>query len=126
MPIAASVYHPTPRSRRFVARCAGRRAMICWAARLSAAIWSYKIQSVKPDPAEVKDRHRDRLLDLPNVVALGIGPKMVDAAPTATLAIKVYVSKKVPVEELADRDRIPRQIEGIPTDVEEQAPLRAY
>ena len=81
---------------------------------------------MQPDPAAVKDRHRDRLLDLPNVVALGIGPKIVDAAPTATPATKVYVSKKVPVEELADKDRIPSQIEGIPTDVEEQAPLRAY
>lgn len=65
-------------------------------------------------------------MGLPNVVGVGVGPKTVKGNPTGVMAIKVYVSRKLPKEELSESELVPEQIEGIPTDVEQQAPLRAY
>ncbi len=77
------------------------------------------------DIKAVKDRHSTYLLSLPNVTALGIGPKMRHGAPTGQASIKVFVARKLPLEELAEDERIPEELEGIPTDVEFMAPLRA-
>ena len=77
------------------------------------------------DPYEVKKRYRDFLMSLPNVVGVGVGPKVVSSKITAPLAVKVYVRTKVPLHLLAEQERIPRELDGVPTDVEEQAPLRA-
>ena len=77
-------------------------------------------------PSEIKKRHGEALLRLPNVVGFGVGPKMVGGKPTDVMALKVYVSRKMPREELKADECVPEEIEGVPTDVEEQAPLRAY
>ncbi len=77
-------------------------------------------------PAEAKERHGKALLRLPNVIGLGVGPKMVHGKPTPVMALKVYVSRKVPKEQLKRDKCVPEDIEGVPTDVEEQTPLRAY
>ena len=74
---------------------------------------------------DVKNRHRDYLMSLPNVVSLGVGPKMVERVSTETTAIKVYVSRKVPLSDLAQNERIPEQIEGFQTDVEVMGRLKA-
>ena len=77
------------------------------------------------DLAGAKERHREELLGLPNVVGVGVGPKTVGGRPTNVMAIKVYVRRKVPEQELAEAELVPETIEGVPTDVEEQAPMRA-
>ena len=77
------------------------------------------------DPFELKEKYRQALLGLPNVVGVGVGPKVVGGQLTEVLAIKVYVRSKVPEDRLAENERVPKEIEGVPTDVEEQAPLRA-
>lgn len=77
------------------------------------------------DPFEVKKRARDALMRLPNVVGVGVGPKLVDGKPVGEVAIKVYVRRKVPTESLLPEERVPNEIEGVPTDVEVQAPLQA-
>ena len=77
------------------------------------------------DPSEVKRKYRDALMKLPNVVGVGVGPKRASGTVTVPLAIKVYVSVKIPAGRLAVEDRIPSQLDGIPTDVEVQAPMRA-
>ena len=70
----------------------------------------------------VKERHSAELLALPNVTALGVGPK---GREVGKIAVKVFVLRKVPLESLAEDERIPEVIEGIPTDVEVLAPLKA-
>ena len=75
---------------------------------------------------EIKDRHRAHLMSLPNVTGVGVGPKVVKGVTTREMAIKVYVRRKVPKEQLAEGECIPDGIDGIPTDVEEMAPMRAH
>src|SRR4051812_16216693 len=63
-----------------------------------------------------------------NVVGGGAGRRTVGGRRTAEPAVVVYVSRKVPREELHPRDVIPREVEGVhgpvPTDVVEAAPMR--
>lgn len=73
----------------------------------------------------IKRSHADRLLDKANVVGVGVGPKVVAGSPTGELAIKVYVSRKVDTENLAPADIVEESIDGVPTDVEVQAPMKA-
>lgn len=81
---------------------------------------------MQQDPFKVKEHNKEELLRLPNVVGVGVGPKVINDNPTSNLAIKVYVSRKLPKEKLSESDLVPERIEGIPTDVEQQAPMRAY
>ncbi|MCB1036204.1 MAG: hypothetical protein KDD47_20440, partial [Acidobacteria bacterium] len=56
-----------------------------------------------------------------NVHAIGIGHKIVDGEWTDTLALRIYVSQKLPVSMLGAA-ALPTEFEGIPTDVIESAP----
>jgi hypothetical protein len=73
----------------------------------------------------IKKDHADRLLSKANVVGVGVGPKNVSGQPTGELAIKVYVSRKVEPQSLTPEDLVEESIEGVPTDVEVQAPMEA-
>jgi len=64
-------------------------------------------------------RHEDELMDLPNVVAVGIGEAH------GKTVIKVFVEKKVPKTELHPSDVIPAEIEGYDVDVDVSGPLTA-
>ena len=64
------------------------------------------------------ERHKQELLQLPNVLGVGVGPKVVAGDPTDQMAIKVFVSRKVPVEELKPDECVPASLDGFPTDVE--------
>ena len=77
------------------------------------------------DPRDVKQRYRDQLMRLPNVVGVGVGPKLVAGKPSGVLAIRVYVRSKVAQDRLGEDERIPAELEGIPTDVIEQSELHA-
>lgn len=73
-----------------------------------------------PTPEEVvgiKERAAPALLAVPGVVAVGLGSKEVGGDPTGQLVIKVYVRDKRPASELTPDELIPREIEGMPTDV---------
>ena len=74
---------------------------------------------------KVKDRNKTLLMSFPNVVSLGIGPKMRGGVSTGTIAIKVFVSNKIPSSDLPKDQCVPEQIEGFETDVEEMEHLRA-
>jgi hypothetical protein len=74
---------------------------------------------------DVKTRYRDRLMSLPNVVSLGVGPKTRDGRLTGTTAIKVFVSRKLPLSDLAEGEAVPEQLDGFETDVEVMEPLSA-
>ncbi|MGH9247998.1 MAG: trypsin-like peptidase domain-containing protein [Acidimicrobiales bacterium] len=66
---------------------------------------------------EIKTRAAERLLQVPGVVAVGLGGKEVGGEPTGELVIKVFVREKRPAAEVPPDELIPTQIEGIATDV---------
>ncbi|WP_027717149.1 hypothetical protein [Desulfovirgula thermocuniculi] len=69
-------------------------------------------------------KSRPQLLRLPNVVGVGVGIKQVAGEATGKKALVVFVKKKVPPGELARAHRVPREIEGVPTDVVEIGEVR--
>ena len=71
------------------------------------------------DIKEVKKRHAGELMALPNVTAVGVGER------EGTPVIKVFVVRKLPLETLAEVERVPREVEGVPCDVEEMGVVSA-
>lgn len=68
---------------------------------------------------EVRKRHEDRLLALPNVAGVGIGER--GGKPV----IKVFVTRKVPESALGVDERVPASLEGYEVDVEEIGVIQA-
>lgn len=60
-----------------------------------------------------------RLFLKPNVVATAIGYKHVQGKRTADLCIVCSVESKVAASSLSEKELIPREIDGIPTDVQQ-------
>lgn len=73
---------------------------------------------------EIKGRELARLRNYPNVTGVGVGLKEVRGRVTEDIAVRVYVSKKLPPEKLAREALLPKEIDGVPVDVIE-AHLRA-
>lgn len=63
------------------------------------------------------DKHADTIMTYPNVTAVGAGYKMKAGITTSEPAIVVWVTKKLPENQLPPNSIIPGAIEGIPTDV---------
>src|SRR5437763_9958744 len=57
-----------------------------------------------------------------SVHAVGLGAKVVDGRDTQTVAIRIYVTQKLPRGLISIAARLPEQIGGFPTDVIEAAP----
>ncbi len=66
---------------------------------------------------KIKAKVEASLLTLPGVTGVDIGYKVTNGKKTRQLAIRVYVSKK---KEVDPKERIPKQFQGIPTDVIER------
>jgi hypothetical protein len=64
-----------------------------------------------------KDRAAQRLRRLPNVSGLGVGYKIVAGERTSTVCVRVYVRKKVPETALSTSEVVPKDLNGVPTDV---------
>lgn len=72
----------------------------------------------------IKRAVEDRLLDLPGVVAVDIGDKLVASQLVGQQAIVVSVERKFSEEHLTRGTRVPTDVLGVPTDVvEEQVEL---
>lgn len=69
--------------------------------------------------SEVKEKHEDELLELPNVIGVETGLKEVNGEETDEEAIIAQVKSKVAEAELKDEHVIPKEIEGVKTDVVE-------
>lgn len=69
--------------------------------------------------------YRGQLLDRSNVVAAGVGYKIVDGQKTSTLSIICSVTKKMAASQLSSRDLVPGSLDGTPTDVIETGVIRA-
>jgi hypothetical protein len=74
----------------------------------------------------LKEQYARELMGKANVVAVGVGYKIVGGRRTDELAIMVFVSRKVAPESLAPEELIPAQIEGVATDVVESGTLYAH
>lgn len=61
--------------------------------------------------------HKKGLLQLKNVVAVGLGYKTRAGRTLRTPSIVVFVSEKMPADQLAPQDLVPTEIGGVPTDV---------
>lgn len=65
--------------------------------------------------------HGDRLRGLPNVVGVGVGYKVTAGVETHRRCITVFVSRKVPLSQLADDERVPLRFQLHLTDVIERS-----
>jgi hypothetical protein len=59
----------------------------------------------------------EKLRRIPGVRHVSVGVKVRDRRPTDELCIRVYVRVKRPERELSPTERIPKMIDGVPTDV---------
>jgi hypothetical protein len=73
----------------------------------------------------VKEAHEDDLLDLPGVNAVGLSLKIVNGVRIPQFALIVHVTQKKPLDELPPGERIPPEIDGVPTDVVVDGPFVA-
>jgi hypothetical protein len=64
-----------------------------------------------------KKRHSSTIMGLPNVTGVSTGREVRDGRETDEFVIVVFVSHKVPVEDLAEHERIPSSCDGVPTQV---------
>lgn len=67
--------------------------------------------------AQVKQDATQRLLAIPEVVAVGIGPKIVAGEATGEPAIRVFLRRKLPADQVPPEELIPPEIDGVTTDV---------
>ncbi len=67
----------------------------------------------------VKQKHEERLMQLPNVTGVGIGERQGDKV------IKVFVTRKVPENAMRRSEVVPKTLEGWQTDVEEIGTISA-
>ena len=74
----------------------------------------------------VKQQYTPELMTKANVVGVGIGYRVVAGETTGEVALVVMVSEKIPDAQLEPQDRIPREIDGVPVDVQETGAFRAY
>ena len=68
---------------------------------------------------DLQRRHVGWLLDHPDVTGVDVNHKTVSGEQTDQLSLVIWVKKKLPEKELSEKRRLPRDIEGFPTDVVE-------
>ena len=61
-----------------------------------------------------------------NLVGVGIGEKIVDGRHTGVMCIKLLVRFKYGEDQLSSADRLPKTINGLPTDVEQVGTFRKF
>jgi hypothetical protein len=67
---------------------------------------------------EVQAKYSDMLMSKPHVQGIGVGLATEGGQFTDKIAIVVMVDEKVPASELAPEDLIPKELDGIPVDVQ--------
>ena len=69
--------------------------------------------------------HRAQLHGRANVIATGVGYKIIGGQKTDTLSLVCSVTKKVNASQISVADLVPTNIDGLPTDVLETGVIRA-
>lgn len=80
---------------------------------------------MKPYRQALED-NRSRLLSYPNVVGVGLGHKVVGGTRTSEPALVVFVSRKLPPDQIPAAYHIPKRVAGRPTDVVEVGHVRIH
>ena len=68
---------------------------------------------------QVQAKYADDIMAKANVVGIGVGMIQNGDEITNEVGLVVLVSQKVPLETLAEADIIPKEIDGVPVDVQE-------
>lgn len=66
---------------------------------------------------EVREKREEEILSYPNVVGIATGYKIRAAKVTPELSMQVLVEKKIPEAQLVEKEIVPKEVEGIKTDV---------
>jgi hypothetical protein len=74
---------------------------------------------------EVKRRYAPELLAKANVVGVGVGFCQTGGVSTGRVGLVVMVKRKLPSPLLDSGDLVPREIEGVPVDVQQIGEVRA-
>ena len=61
-----------------------------------------------------------------NVVGVGLGERIAGGKHTGTAALKFFVRVKYPEDQLKASDKLPKTVDGLPTDVEEVGTFRSF
>lgn len=72
-----------------------------------------------------KEQHKRALMNLPNVVGVGVGYRTIAGQPTDELSLKVLVVRKLPRAALTVAAMVPKRVDAVDTDVIEVGELRA-
>ena len=75
---------------------------------------------------EIKTKYEKQLMNLANVVGVGIGFKQTEGVSANQVVLVVNVEHKKPLNELDQQDIIPTEIDGVLTDVQEVGRLSAF
>ena len=70
----------------------------------------------------VKENYHAVAMKIPGAHATSIGRKQVDGEFTDTIAICIHLTEKRPLDQIPEAERIPKEIQGFPTDVREDSP----
>ncbi len=73
----------------------------------------------------VKAKYERELMRKRNVVGVGVGFEERAGQMTDTVCIVVSVRKKLPLDQLAAKDVIPAELDGVPVDVQATGAFRA-
>jgi hypothetical protein len=74
----------------------------------------------------MKSQYSKQIMEMPNVVGVGIGYKESSGKKLDELCIAVLVRKKLPIEALPASGLVPHELEGVKTDVVEVGDLRIH
>ena len=77
------------------------------------------------DLANVQAAHEAQLLARQNVVGVALGTKSVGGRDTGERALTVLVESKMPGDLLSEDDRVPGELDGVRTDVQQVGVIQA-
>jgi len=69
--------------------------------------------------SEVQAKYANDLMRKPNVVGVAVGHPVHNGVSSPDVGVIVMVDHKVPPGQLAANDLIPKQLDGVPVDVQE-------
>ena len=95
---------------------------MAWVRRLDRMISNEELERLRA----VKSTYEVDLMDKANVVGVGIGVRRIGGELTDEPVIVVSVIRKLPFPQLTPRDAIPRELDGVPVDVQVVGELRAF
>ncbi|GAB4263574.1 MAG: hypothetical protein Kow0080_02040 [Candidatus Promineifilaceae bacterium] len=73
----------------------------------------------------IKQKYQQMLLKKANVVGVGIGYRQRGGSRIRDVVLVVMVTQKVPAHTLSPDDLIPRELDGVPVDVQAVGEIRA-